>query len=183
MSFVKSCFIVLALLMLAGCEDIKDNFNPSSDDLRPAVDPGSDGSSVSQAAPDFTIPDTLGNLTTMSTELSGADGVVLYFTMWCPICDSHMSHMRANIIPNYPTVKFYVVDYVSGSVSVSRSAQISNGYTGSEYTVLVDTVQTVSGLYNGTMGTTVVIDRNGIVTINEDYKDGVRLNTALSELP
>ncbi len=183
MSFVKSCFTALVLLMLVACDDLKDNFNPSSDDLRPVIDAGSDGSSVSQAAPDFTIPDTLGNLTTMSTELSGADGIVLYFTMWCPICDSHMSHMRANIIPNYPTVKFYFVDYVSGSISVSRSAQISNGYTGSNYTVLVDTVQTVLGLYKGTMGTTIVIDRNGIVSMNEDYKDGVRLNTALSELP
>ncbi len=180
MSFARAFFILL-VLMLAGCENLKDNLNPSSEDKRPVVESGSEGSQVGQSAPDFTIPDTLNNSVTMSSELSGADGIVLYFTMWCPICDSHMSHMRANIIPNYPNVKFFFVDYVSGSVSVSRSAQISNGYTSS--TVLVDTVQTVMNLYNATMGTTVVINSSGIVAMNEDYKDGSRLNTVLGELP
>jgi len=33
------------------------------------------------------------------------------------------------------------------------------------------------------MGTTVVIDSAGIVNMNEDYKDGVKLRAVLGELP
>ncbi len=33
------------------------------------------------------------------------------------------------------------------------------------------------------MGTTVVVDRFGVVQMNEDYKDGTRLNQILGQLP
>jgi hypothetical protein len=33
------------------------------------------------------------------------------------------------------------------------------------------------------MGTTVVIDRTGTVRMNEDFKDGTRLQTVLTALP
>jgi thiol-disulfide isomerase/thioredoxin len=132
-------------------------------------------------APDFALFDTLGIPVTLSAELASADAVVFYFTMWCPVCDSHMSHMRANIIPDFPQVKFYFVDYVSGSIVVSRSAQLANGYGSS--LVLVDEIQHVLDLYNGTMGTTVVVDNSGIVLMNEDYKDGSKLEEVLNTLP
>jgi hypothetical protein len=48
--------------------------------------------------------------------------------------------------------------------------------------VLSDTAQTVLGLYNGTMGTTVVIDHDGIVRMNEDYKNGAKLASILADL-
>ena len=104
--------------------------------------------------------------------------------MWCPICDSHMSHMRAQVIPNYPNVRFLIVDYVSGTVALSRSAQVSNGYT--DMTVLVDNIQTALTLYEATMGTTVVIENagsHGIVRMNEDYKDSTKLTATLDALP
>jgi peroxiredoxin len=132
-------------------------------------------------SPDFTLSDTLANPVTLSSELATADAVVLYFNMWCPICDSHMSHIRTDVRPDFPSVDFVMVDYVTGSVSNSRSAQVSNGYT--DFVVLADTAQSVLDLYHATMGTTVVIDSTGVVRMNEDYKDGTRLRTVLEALP
>jgi hypothetical protein len=48
--------------------------------------------------------------------------------------------------------------------------------------VLVDNIQEVLTLYQATMGTTVVIDNAGTVRMNEDYKDGVKLNETLASL-
>ena len=172
-----------ALLGLAGCDGITDDLRPSGDDNRPSVEVGIIGSNVGQIAPDFTLEDTVYVPHTLNTELSepGVTGVVLYFTMWCPICDTHMSHMRANVMPNFPDVSFFLVDFVSGSVAASRSAQLSNGYGGIE--TLVDSDQIVFDLYDASMGTTVVIDGTGnIVRMNEDYKDGVKLIETLEAL-
>ncbi len=169
--------IVVLMLVLTAC----DNLNPSSDDKRPAVDSGTIGPNVGQIAADLSLFDTLGNPVTLSAELVAADGIVLYFTMWCPICDSHMSHMRSQVIPNFAAVKFFFVDYVSGTIALSRDAQVSNGY--SDQTVLVDDIQHVLTLYEATMGTTVVIDNAGTVLMNEDYKDGTKLTEILTALP
>ncbi len=159
-----------------------DDLNPSGSDKRPVVQPGTTGPAVGQNAPDFTLSDTLGNSVTISSVFPTVQGVVIYFTMWCPICDTHMSNMRSTQIPIFPNVRFYAVDYVSGTVADARNAEISNGFDGSGFTVLADTHQTVLGLYQATMGTTVVIDRTGVVRMNEDYKDGSRLQSVLSGL-
>ena len=79
-------------------------------------------------------------------------------------------------------MRFYAVDYVSGTVADARNSELSNGYEGSGFIVLADTVQTVLNLYHGTMGTTVVIDKTGVIRMNEDYKDD-RLTAALTSLP
>jgi len=158
-----------------------DDLAPDGSDRRPDVEQGVIGPYVGQIAPDFTLQDTLYTGVTLSAELANADAVVLYFTMWCPICDSHMSHMRSTVIPQYPEVTFWFVDYVSGSVEVARAAQVSSGYA--DVTVLVDTDQNVLDDYVATMGTTVVVDRNGVVQMNEDYKDGTRLQSVLEALP
>ena len=138
------------------------------------------GTQVGQQSPDFSLFDTLGNSRGLYDELTLSTGVVLYFMMWSPIDDAHASHMRAEVIPNFPTVKFFLVDYVSGSILLSRDAQLSNGFTDIE--TLVDIDQTVFNLYNASMGTTVVIDNSGIVRMNEDYKDGTELIDALTNL-
>ena len=173
--------LIFALIAtLTGCGDLY----PSGEDKRQPVDTSTVGSAVGQIAPDFSLLDTESNAVTMSAELVSTDGIVLYFTMWCPICDAHMSHMRTQVIPNYPNVKFYIVDYVSGTVELSRTAQVDNGYT--DLTVLVDNVQEVMTLYDATMGTTVVIENagsHGIVRMNEDYKDSTRLVETLNALP
>ncbi len=101
MLFRKFFTVVMFLVMLpllSACDDL----HPSSEDKRPPVVPGTPGSSVGQLAPNFSLFDTLNNtVTPVPDELVGADGVVLYFTMWCPICDSHMSHMRCRISSLY----------------------------------------------------------------------------------
>jgi len=179
MSFPKYLLIALAFILTA-C----DNLNPSPDDKRPPVDSSTAGFNVGQIAPDFSLFDTESNTVTMSAELVSQDGIVLYFTMWCPICDSHMSHMRAQVIPNYPNVRFLIVDFVSGTIADSRTAQENNGYT--DMTVLVDNTQEVLNLYNANMGTTVVIENagsHGIVRMNEDYKDSKKLTATLDALP
>jgi peroxiredoxin len=168
-------------LSVAGCQQVADDLSPSGSDKRPDVVAGSMGTQVNQQSPDFAVQDTLGNSYALSTELASADAVVLYFTMWCPICDSHASHMRSTIMPDFPQVKFFLVDYVTGSITASRSAQLSNGYASS--TVLVDVDQSLFDLYQASMGTTVVIDSTGIVRMNEDYKDGVKLRAVLEALP
>ncbi len=116
----------------------------------------------------------------MRKKVSIFDGVVLYFTMWCPICDSHMGHIRSNLIDDFPNVSFLVVDYVTGSVSASRAAQLANGYA--SFTVLADSNQALFSTFNGSMGTTVVIDSSGTVKLNEDYKDGRKVRAVLEAL-
>lgn len=185
MSFGKICSAMLFACFLASCGGTLDDLAPSGSDKRSPVQPGTIGPAVSQLAPDFTLPDSLGGTVILSSSITatGVRGTVLYFTMWCPICDTHMSHMRSSAIPAFPEVRFYAVDYVSGTVADARSAEVSNGYDGSGFAVLADTQQTVLNLYQATMGTTVVIDRTGVVRMNEDFKDGARLQAVLTALP
>ncbi len=177
--------LAIIAILLAGCGSMTNDLYPSGSDKRTPAVPGTTGPAVGQNAPDFTLPDTLGTSVTLSTALTSTAvrGVVLYFTMWCPVCDTHMSAMQSGFIPNYPDVSFFAVDYVSGSVAEARNAEIANGFDGSGFTVLADIDQTVLGLYKATMGITVVIDKSGVVRMNEDFKDGTRLRAALDALP
>jgi peroxiredoxin len=174
--------LFLLLLFVAGCGSIKDDLLPSGIDKQPLVQQGTTGPSMGQNAPDFTLSDTLGNPVTLSSVLPAHRGVVLYFNMWCPVCDSDMSYMRDNIIPHNPDVLFISVDYVSGSVAAARNAEVNNGYDGSGFVVLADINETVLKLYNATMGTTVVIDKNGVIQMNQDFW-AEKLQSVLAGLP
>ena len=138
------------------------------------------GTQVGQLSPDFLLFDTLDNSRGLYDELSKSTGVVLYFTMWDPVSDLNASHMRAEIMPLFPDVSFFLVDFVSGSVLLSRDAQLSNGFADIE--TLVDVDQAVFNLYQASMGTTVVIDNAGIVRMNEYYEDGTKLTDVLTNL-
>ena len=177
---LASLLIAAALSVLSGCGD---NLAPSGADQRPAVQAGSTGASASQKSPDFSVPDTNGATVTLSSSLAGKKGAVFYFTMWCPICDTHTSNIRSSIAPSFPAVGFYLVDYVSGSVSDASSAASANGYAGGIFTILADTNHTLTNNFQGTMGTTVVVDNTGIIRMNEDYRDGTRLQAILAGLP
>lgn len=170
-------------LGLAGCDGVTDDLLPSGDDKRPDVVEGSPGTRVGQLAPDFSLFDTLGNSHGLYDELDQLDvsGVVLYFTMWCTACNAEANHMRINVMPNFPNVSFFLVDFVSGSITDSRAAQELNALTGIE--TLVDKNQQVSNSFNASMGTTVVVDSAGkIVRMNELYKDSVKLTETLRAL-
>lgn len=180
-----SLFYLLSLFFIAGCGGMADDLNPSGDDKRPTVGAGTTGAQVGQIAPDFAIVDSLGNTRTLSSEISAlspGNAVVLYFTMWCPICDSHQSHILSSVIPAFPGSKYFLVDYVSGSVGGTRQAEVSNGYSGSLFTALADTDSSVLNLFSATMSTTAVIDSSGIVRMNEDYKDGAKLMETIKGL-
>lgn len=183
MRSVNVVLLLLLIIIAPGCGGTADDLSPSGSDKRSIAQPGTTGPSVGQKAPEFTIPDSLGNTLSLSSALASSKAVVLYFTMWCPICDTHMSSMRAAAVPAFPDVRFFLVDYVSGTVTDARNAQVSNGYAGPEFTVLADTNQAVLNAYSATMGTTVVIDGAGVIRMNEDYKDGTRLPAVLGSLP
>jgi hypothetical protein len=67
-------------------------------------------------------------------------------------------------------------------VADARNAEVSNGYDGSGFIILADTQQTVLNLYKAAMGTTVVVDRNGVIMMNENYKSA-KLQSVLAALP
>lgn len=182
MYFARILWFLLTLCLLTGCGD---NLIPSGADRRPAVQTGTTGPAVGQIAPGLSLPatDTNDNPVVLSDVLSVKRGIVLYFTMWCPICDTHMSIMRASILPSFPAVSFYLVDYVSGSVAEAAGAVLANGYAGGGFTTLADTSHFLLNSYQATMGTTVVLDQTGTIRMNEDFKDGSRLQTALLALP
>jgi peroxiredoxin len=180
MCFARLFSCLLLLILITGCGD---NLIPSGEDKRPAVQPGTTGSAVGQNAPEFSVANINGSTVDLASALTGKRAVVLYFTMWCPICDAHMSNMRSNVIPSFPTVAFYAVDYVSGSVADAASAAAAGGYAGPAFTVLADVGHILLNGYQATMGTTVVIDKTGVVRMNEDYKDGSRLQAVLNALP
>ena len=177
---VRIIICLFFCLLLAGCGD---NLAPSASDKRPTVQAGTIGPAVTQKAPDFSVSATNGTTVSLADALTGKKGIVLYFTMWCPICDSHMNNMRSAIVPLFPTIGFYLVDYVSGSVSDAAGAASANGYAGGVFTSLADLGQVMLGSYQATMGTTVVIDSSGIIQMNEDYRDGLHLQAVLSALP
>jgi peroxiredoxin len=183
MGSVRRFPTILLLLLLAGCGGMADDLAPSGTDKRPPVAPGTTGPSVGQQAPDFTVQDSLGATVSLSATLATGRAVVLYFTMWCPVCDVHMSDMRSALIPANPDVRFLAVDYVSGSVDGARASESANGYVGSGFTVLADTKNQVLSAYAATMGTTVVIDNTGLIRMSEDYRDGAHLRSVLADLP
>lgn len=179
MSFARNILLALLICSAAGCGD---NLIPSGEDKRPPVQSGTTGPSVGQNAPTFSVPAITGSTVTLTSALAGKKGVVLYFTMWCPICDSHMSHMLSTTVPTFPDVTYLAVDYVSGSLADTASSASTNGYAATALTVVADLGHGMQQGYQGTMGTTVVIDRNGIVRMNEDYRDGSRLQAVLASL-
>jgi len=162
---LKLLTILLISFALYGCNE---DLNPSDSDERPSVQAGSIGHYVGQSAADFSLSDTQGNTLNLTDELLANDAVVLYFTMWCPLCDTHMSSIRQNVKPQFPNVRFLVVDYVSGSTNQSRSAQFSNGYASE--VVIPDTEHVLLKQFDATMGSTIVINASGEILMNEDYK-------------
>jgi peroxiredoxin len=169
--------LLLVLVLLSGCGDL----NPSGENKVPIGQPGTTGPLVGQNAPDFTLSDTFSNNVTLSAVYPTTKGVVLYFTMWCPVCDMHLDSLRDYVMPAFPQVRFFVVDYVSGTITNAQTAVSSNGYAG-VFSVLVDTNKAVYNSYVANMGSTIVIDSAGVIRMNEDYKDD-RLIAALNALP
>lgn len=171
MRSIKLFGLILASLFLSAC---LEDLNPDGRDLRSDSDKGP------STALNFNAITTQSQSIILEDELLTHDAVVLYFTMWCPLCDSHMSHMRSHVIDQYSNVRFFMVDYVSGSLSQSRSSQLANGF--SDLTLLVDNHQSLLNSFNATMASVVVIKDDMTILLNEDYKNGSRLLEVLANL-
>lgn len=185
MPVLKTSLMVGLSLLLAGCSGT--DLNPSGADQRPAVVAGSTGNQVGQKIANFSLQDSLNNTWNLADHLVGgavpADAIVLYFTMWCPICMSHTDHMLFSVIPSFSkrgTTQYVLVDYVSGSSAGARASELANGYGGSPYVVLSDQNQALMNQLNAAMGSTIVINRNGIILMNEDYRNGATLSQTLN---
>ena len=171
MRSIKLISLVITSWLLTAC---LEDLNPESKDLR------SDNEKGPLYSDNFTAIDTLNNSISLSDELLSHDAVVLYFTMWCPLCDSHMSHIRRQLIDQYSNVRFLMVDYVSANVSQSRSSQRANGFD--DLTLLVDNQQALLNIYSATMASVIVINDQNLILLNEDYKNGSRLIETLDNL-
>ena len=193
MSCVKTLRQLLGLCLLviglSGC-DMKDDLLPSSSDNRGTVVAGSIGNQPTQIAADFTLKDIYNADFVLSDYLVGggggksADVIVLYFTMWCPVCTSHTDYIYTNIMPQFVdrgNVVYALVDYVSGSVTYSYATAQANGYLGSTYSILVDADRAVLNQFNAAMGTTVIIDNDGTILMNEDFRTGETLREILDQ--
>ena len=186
-AFQKLLSISLLVFGLSAC-DLKDDLLPSSSDERGTVVPGSIGNMPGQLAADFTIKDMYGDDFVLFDHLVGgtneADVIVLYFTMWCPICLSHTDYIYTNIIPQFETrgtVVYGLVDYVSGSVSATYAQASANGYLTPKFDILADANQAVYNQFNGAMGITIVIDNDGTILMNEDFRSGATLVEILDQ--
>ena len=189
MSSIKLSAIILAVSLLGACGNMADDLKPSGNDSRPAVTYGSTGNQVSQTVLDFSAPDTNNGTFVLSDHLAGganaSDAVVLYFTMWCPICMGHTDHLFFNIIPQFQTrgkTTYVLVDYVSGSISATIVSEAVNGYAGSIFTTIADENQSILTQLGGAMGKVVVIDGNGTIQMSEDFKTGANLVSTLDKI-
>lgn len=188
-SIQRYAMLALIACTMVACGGAADDLAPSSTDQRPAVVAGSIGSMPSQKAGDFTVLDENGAPWRLYDHLSGgaqpSDAVVIYFTMWCPICLSHSDHLLYTVMPQFAgrgNTSYVLVDYVSGSVVGTRASVLANGYGGSPFTVLADSNLTVFNQFQASMGKTIVLDTYGTVLMNEDYRTGSNLISKLHAL-
>jgi peroxiredoxin len=179
---------ILLLLLISGCRGTADDLFPSGEDDRSQVAAGEFGGRPGNLSPDFALITTDNGTFTLSEHLAGAaeeaDATVLYFTMWCPVCTAHMDLIQFDIMPRFSGAKitYLAVDYLSGSTENTKIAQQDAGFAGGAWRAAADPGQVVTAIYNATMGTTVVIDRDGIVRMNEDLRTGENLVAILNEL-
>lgn len=170
MSIARLLIFSFLLIGLSGCGDMIDDLNPS----------GKDKSSLGEViTEDFIIYDIDGNLITIFDEFPGKKAIVLYFTMWCSACDSEMSLMQNYIIPDFPDVTFFAVDYDSATVNEARE---NEGNAWPAFTTLADIDDTLDNAFDGAMGVTVVIDSSRVLRMKELFDDGKRLRSVLEEI-
>ncbi|MBU0485422.1 MAG: peroxiredoxin family protein [Proteobacteria bacterium] len=192
MIFIKQrtgFFLLLLTLVIAGCGGgTEDDLFPSDKDKRSEVTVGEVGGSPGNLAPDFSVTTTDNEVFILADHLRGmaeeSEATVIYFTMWCPVCAVHMDLIQFEVMARFSeqSINYLAVDYLSGSLDNTRSAQQESGFANSGFLVAADPGQVMTGIFNGTMGTTVVIDKDGVVRMNEDFRTGENLIAILDEL-
>lgn len=175
--YFSKIILLFTLLLSFSCANFGSDLFPSDADLRHL----NDGIKVSSSVSDLGLLYSSGATNTIYNATASYRGVVLYFTMWCAVCSSHTSHMLSGVVPAHSDVLFIVVDYVSGTITETHNLAVAGGYL-SDFSVVFDQNSTLSNYFNGTMGTTIVIDSSNVVQMIEDYKDGTKLATILAGL-
>lgn len=175
--FIKYSIKLLAVTGLLFClTACQEDMIPSGEDQRQA-----DTDLVGKMIEDFSFDLSTGEQDSLNNRLQNHDAVVLYFTMWCTKCDQHMKDMWFNLMDQYPSVDFIAVDYLtSSSVENTRSTQLELGW--GSFPTISDHDDALENLLGGTMAITVVIDKNSVVQLNEEYKNGSRLREVLDAL-
>lgn len=180
--------LAVLVLLLAGCNN---NLLPSDEDKRMGVVAGSLGKQPTQKVANATVKDISGNDVSLYDFIAAeggatpADAIVIYFTMWCSTCLTHMSDLYNDIRPTFSSkgnVKYIIVDFVSGSVSSAKSSARAYGFDSTEFVVLADTERTIRDQLGGNMGITLVIDSTGIIKLNQEYRSGEEIDASLSIL-
>ncbi len=174
MSLTRFALLFFIFSLLSACGDTMGDLQPANTDHT--------GSGGGRTASLFSAPAIDGTTFNLEDELATHKGVLLYFTQWCPICDSHMSHFSRNQIRQFPEVSFVAVDYVSGSVEQAKASARASGYDDGSFTVVADIDNTISGMYGGTMARTILIGKDGIIRFDEIFKTDDKLDRLLSEL-
>jgi len=179
MSYVKSLlFCFFAVSCMCSNPNYLSNLIPDGVDRRAE---GDISIRIGDTVENLYLYNTDGSTPTSTDILTAKGGLVLYFTMWCSFCDTQINNIEKRIVGKYPDVEIYLVDYVSDTVDETRSNQIMGGYE--TLNTAFDKNGLLVKLFSATMGTTVVIDRNSVLRMNEDFKDGQRLDDVLSYLP
>ena len=171
--FIKPFFIVSLLILLSGCQE--DLF-PESETLQ--AGPGQAGETLDIDRLNLSL--NSGDKIDLNDRLVQHDAVVLYFTMWCVVCDGHTSEIKSQLQPNYPNVDFLLVDYISSTQGYSRSNQQSTGFT--SFDVIADTNDQLENALSGTMGSIVVINKNRSILMNEYFNNSAKLIQVLDNL-
>lgn len=180
--------VLFSSMLLAGCNN---NLLPGDEDKRQAVVAGSLGKQPTQKIANLTAQDVDGNDVSLYDFIAAeggatpADAVVIYFTMWCSTCLTHMSDLYNDIRPTFSSkgnVKYIIVDFVSGSVSNAHASARAYGFDKTEFLVLADVDRNMRDQLGGNMGITLVIDSNGIIQLNQEYRAGEEIDASLNAL-
>ncbi|EAT12825.1 thioredoxin family protein [Bermanella marisrubri] len=172
--FSKFTFRCVLLLFLIASTACMEDLTPSNDPIQGEQNrQGLQGTVLE----DIALIDNNLNKWQLSQALSEADAVAFYFTMWCPVCDSHMQHIKNHLAEDYPNVTFVFVDYVSSSQAMSRETQIASGYQSSQ--VLADIDSELQNNLSASMSSFAIIDKNFVVRYNQVFQSDTGIRDVL----
>ena len=148
-------FTMVTLLLITGCpssdnDDLGDN----------GVLPPEIGTDVGNLAPGFTLKDLNGENVSLSS-FAGQPVVLNFWAISCSPCRDEMPHFQ-QVQDEYSGTDLVILTInLSDSVSAITDFMEDNGYS---FTVLLDTVNAVTSVYDVTgIPTTFFIDSDGVI--------------------
>ncbi|CAN5485404.1 hypothetical protein BH09CHL1_BH09CHL1_05600 [soil metagenome] len=167
-SLLVAIILVFSAWWVAGREGLSDMGNGGAD---ASVLP-----SVGDAAPDFTVPDPLGTMHSLS-DYKGQPVWLNFWGSWCPPCRAEMPELVAA----YQQLKTRGI--VMLAISVDEPADVAQKYAtqnGATFTILSDPTRSYTGADYGILNfpTHIFIDREGnihrIALKNLSYDEAIK---------